>query len=151
MKKQIKLYNVMFPLWMILFLVPGVWLLVVPGNFIIDSIVLLISCYALKIADKKSVYKKSILPVFLFGLLADALGSAFAFSLVLFFELGHMGDELYITLPALFISMVLIFVFDYYISFRKIESKSRRNLALIFAIATAPYTFLVPSSLLYNY
>ncbi len=40
--KDIKLYNVIFPFWMIL-LFPSVWFIVLPGNFIIDSLVLLIS------------------------------------------------------------------------------------------------------------
>ena len=38
--------------WMIL-LFPQIWLIVLPGNFIIDSIVLIISMILLKIADKK--------------------------------------------------------------------------------------------------
>jgi len=43
-KKDIKLYNILFPLWMLL-LFPQAWLIVLPGNFIIDSLVFLISSY----------------------------------------------------------------------------------------------------------
>jgi len=60
-----------------------------------------------------------------------------------------MGDELYLTLPALFISAVLIFVLNYFVTFKKTDKALRLNLSLIFAIVTAPYTFLVPSSWLY--
>ena len=65
------------------------------------------------------------------------------------FEVGNMGDEPYLTVPALIISTVLIFVLNYFVTFRKIDNKLRVQLSLIFAIVTAPYTFLVPSSWLY--
>ena len=51
-KNGVKLYNVLFPFWMLI-LFPQMWWIVLPGNFVIDSAVLLISMMALKIADKK--------------------------------------------------------------------------------------------------
>ena len=56
MKKEIKLYNVLFPLWMLM-LFPITWLIILPGNFIIDSIVLIICMFALKFENKKQMYK----------------------------------------------------------------------------------------------
>lgn len=150
MKKNIRLYNVMFPLWMILLIAPTVWIFVLPGNFIIDSIVLVMSLYAMKIADKRSFYKKSIAAVFLSGLLADFIGSLFAFCLIYFFELGSMGDEFYITIPSLVISMCFIYILNYFISFKRVEGVNRRRLSLVFTLVTAPYTFLVPSAWIYN-
>ena len=147
-KSSIRLYNVLFPFWMIL-LFPQVWLIVLPGNFIIDSAVLLISLAILKIPDKKQWYKKHILKIYAFGMLSDIIGSAFLLLMMIGFEVGQMGDELYLTLPALFISAALIFVFNYFITFKKTDKKLRLKLALIFTIITAPYTFLVPSSWLY--
>ena len=55
--KNNKLYNIIFPVWM-LWLFPIVWLIVIPGNFIIDSLVLLANMYVLKISNKKEFYKK---------------------------------------------------------------------------------------------
>jgi len=149
MKKDIKLYNVLFPLWM-LFLFPVTWLIVLPANYIIDSLVLLISMYALRIYQKKEFYKKSILKIFLIGIFSDVIGSLYMLVNVLL-EVGHMADEWYITVPALVISAVLIFVLNYYITFREVDKKTRLLISLIFAIVTAPYTFLVPSSWLYGY
>ncbi len=148
MKRETKLYNVLFPLWMIL-LFPEMWLIILPGNFIIDSIVLIISMFALHMADKKQFYKNTILKIFGIGILSDVIGAAYMLLLVLGFEVGTMGDELYLTLPALAISGILIYVLNYFISFRKCDKMARIRLSLIFAIATAPYTFLVPSSWLY--
>ena len=147
-KRPFRLYNVLFPFWMLM-LLPQLWLIVIPGNFIIDSAVLLISLAILKITDKKQWYKKHILKIYAFGMLSDVIGSAYMLLLMIGFEVGSMGDELYLTLPALFISAALIFVFNYFITFKKTDKKLRLKLSLIFAIATAPYTFLVPSSWLY--
>ena len=147
-KNNIKLYNVLFPFWMLL-LFPQVWLIVLPGNFIIDSLVLIISMLVLKISEKKQFYKQHILKIFGFGMLSDIIGSAYMFLLMWAFEVGSMGDELYLTLPALFISAVLIFVSNYFVTFKKTDKELRLKLSVIFAIVTAPYTFLVPSSWLY--
>ena len=146
--KTTKLYNVLFPFWMLL-LFPQLWLIVLPGNFIIDSLVLLASLYILKIADKKQWYKQHIVKIFAFGMLSDIIGAAYMLFLMIVFDVGQMGDELYLTLPALAISAILIFVFNYYITFKKAEKDLRFKLAITFAIVTAPYTFLVPSSWLY--
>ncbi len=146
--KNIKLYNVLFPFWMLL-MFPQMWLIVLPGNFVIDSLVLVLSMVALKVVNKKEFYKRHILKIYGFGLLSDILGAAYMFLLVWAFEVGIMGDEPYLTVPALMISAVLIFVFNYFITFRNVDQKTRVTLSLVFAIVTAPYTFLVPSSWLY--
>ncbi|MDO4530539.1 MAG: hypothetical protein Q4C06_01045 [Bacillota bacterium] len=148
-KRDVKLYNVLFPLWMLL-LIPVLWLIVIPGNFIIDSIVLLVSMAALKITEKKQWYKKYILKIFLFGMLSDVIGAAYMLLMMVVFRLGNMGDELYLTIPGLLISAVMIFVFNYFVTFKKIDKPLRFKLAIIFAVVTAPYTFLVPSSWLYG-
>ena len=148
MKKDTKLYNVLFPFWMLM-LIPTVWFIVLPGNFIIDSIVLIIAMKFLNTENKKTFYKKNIFKIYCFGLLADVIGSALLFIFAYVFELGIMGDELYLTVPALILSAVCIFVFNFFVTFRKLETPIRRKFALIFAIATAPYTFLIPSSWLY--
>ena len=147
-KKDVRLHNVLFPFWMLL-LFPQVWLIVLPGNFLIDSLVLLISMLVLKIGDKKQWYIKYIFPIFAFGMLSDIIGAAYMLLMMIGFDMGRMGDEWYLTVPALLFSAVLIFVFNYFITFRKTERKLRLKLSLIFAIVTAPYTFLVPSSWLY--
>lgn len=149
MKKETRLYNVLFPLWMIM-LFPQIWLVVLPGNFIIDSIVLILSMLLLKIRNKGPFYKQNILKIFGCGLLADIVGSAYMLLMMTVLHIGNMGDELYLTLPALVISSVCIFLLNRFVTFRKCEKCIRIRLSLIFAIVTAPYTFLVPSTLLYR-
>jgi hypothetical protein len=103
----------------------------------------------LKIADKKLWYKKYILKIYAFGMLSDIIGAVYMFILMLYFDVGRMGDEPYLTVPALFISAVLIFVFNYFITFKKADNSLRVKLSIIFALVTAPYTFLIPSSWIY--
>ena len=147
-KNETKLYNVLFPFWMLL-MFPQIWLIVLPGNFIIESLVVIISMFVLKIAEKKQYYKQHILKIYGVGILSDIIGAAYMFLLMWVFEVGSMGDELYLTLPALTISAALIFVFNYFATFKKTDKALRLKLSLIFAIVTAPYTFLVPSNWLY--
>lgn len=147
-KNNLKLYNVLFPFW-ILVMFPVAWLIVIPGNFIIDSLVLVISMAILKITDKKQWYKRYILKIFAFGMLADIIGTSYMLLMVMVFEVGIMGDEPYLTIPGLVISTVMIFVFNYFVTFRGTDKTSRLKLSLIFAVVTAPYTFLIPSSWLY--
>ena len=146
--RQVRLRNVLFPFWM-LQLFPVVWLVVLPANFLVDSLVLLISLRVLKIAERKGWYKRHILKVFSFGMLSDLAGAAYMLLMMIHFDMGYMGDEPYLTLPAIFIAAVLIFLSNYFITFRKADKPQRLKLALIFAIVTAPYTFMVPTSWLY--
>ena len=147
-----KLYNVIFPVWMLL-LFPAVWLVVFPGNFIIDSLVLIAAMFYLKIEDKKAWYKKHILKIFAFGMISDMIGSLFL--LLVLYITGWLGidvisaDGVMYTVPALLLAALLIYVFNYYVTFKKAENPVRRQTSLIFAIVTAPYTFLIPISWMY--
>ena len=150
MKKDVRLYNVLFPAWFLM-LIPTVWLIVLPGNFLIDSLVLVAAMFALKVGEKKQFYKKHILKIFLFGLLADAIGSVFLFVMAFVLEMGVYGDEWYMTVPAVLISAAFVFLFNYGVTFKRCERPVRSRLALTFAIVTAPYTFLIPSAWLYGF
>ena len=147
-KKDVKLYNVLFPFWMIM-LFPITWLVVLPGNFLVDSLVLIIAMKVLKIACKKEWYKKHIFKIFGFGLLADAIGAAFMLFMMIGFQIDYGEYEFYLTIPALILSSIFIFLFNYYITFRKEDNRIRLRMALTFAIVTAPYTFLIPMSWMY--
>ena len=143
--KEVRLNNVLFPFWMLV-LYPMTWFVVLPGNFIIDSLVLLVSMVLLGVADKKQCYKKYILKIFSFGMISDIVGGIYMFLMLAVFEVARMGDELFLTVPAVVISAVLIFVLNYFITFRKAERSFRLKMSLIFALVTAPYTFLIPNS-----
>ena len=148
MKKDVTLYNVLFPFWMLL-LVPSLWLIVLPGNFVIDSLVLLAAMAIYKVADRKRWYKQYIVPIFCFGIRSDLIGSGYMLLMVVL-NVSRMGDEWYLTVPAILIAAAAIFLLNYFVTFRREDKAIRLKMALTFAIVTAPYTFLVPSSWLYG-
>lgn len=146
-RHKLRLYNmVTAPLWMIA-LLPTMLLIMIPANFVINSLVLIIGMYALKLQNKKQIYKKTILKVFLFSLLSYAVCAALMW-LTLVFEISITANELYFTIPILIISAVIIFVSNYYLSFKKFDKSNRFKLSLIFAVGTAHYIFLFPTELL---
>ncbi|MBR2048993.1 MAG: hypothetical protein IKC09_07985 [Oscillospiraceae bacterium] len=148
MKKDVRVYNVLFPVWMLVTL-PMIWWIVIPGNFIIDSLVLFLAAKRLKAEDPKGLYKRHILPVFLFGFLSDILAAIPMWGGVLLELGGIYGDSPLLTVPGVALAGGLIFVFNYFITFRKCEKPLRKKLSLILAVATAPYTFLIPSAWIY--
>jgi len=148
MKKDVRLYNVLFPVW-ILMTLPMLWWIVIPGNFIIDSLVMAFAIKALKLEDRWGFYRRHIVPVFLLGFLADIL-AALPMWLGVYLELGGpLADSPVLTVPGVALAGILIYVFDYFISFRKLEKPLRKKLSLIFAVVTAPYTYLIPSQWIY--
>ena len=159
--KNVIYYNMIFPVW-ILMLFPLTWLIVLPGNFAVDSLVLLLGMYLLKIVEKKKYYKQSIVYVFIFGLLSDFIGSGFLFLTLLLGKEGTAFYE-YVTEPiarnpfdnvyallytflSVLISGCFIYLFNRFISFKKIEDKRHKRLfSLLLAVLTAPYFFLIPT------
>lgn len=149
LNKEVRFYNVIFPVWMLL-MIPVLWAVVIVGNFIVDTIVLLVALAVMKIAEKKHLYKKLIFKIYAFGLLSDVIGAVYMLAMMVVFRIGNDGDEWYLTVPGLLIAAALIFVFNYFVSFRKLERPLRFKLALTFAVITAPYTFLIPNEWTYS-
>ena len=150
MEHEERLYNMLFPLWFAM-LMPQLWAIVIPGNFIIDSAVLLIAAAALKIEGKWKFYQSHILWVWLYGFVADGIGQAFLFLTSFVLEWGgNYGDSPLVTVPAVAISAYFIWLFNRKFVFRNRDAAEAEWLSLILAIATAPYSFLVPSRLLYS-
>jgi hypothetical protein len=168
--KKIRFYNVIFPIWFLLFFPPVIFISLV-GNFIIDSLVIIACFFVFKLINTKNnlktFYKKSILKVWLFGFLADIIGAAFLLSV------GTIGD--YLGLPnklisainfdpfsnvmaviiiifAMLISALFIFLFNYRITLKNqiSEEKLRLKIALTIAIVTIPWTFLLPTKWFYH-
>ena len=75
MHKDVKLYNVLFPIWMLV-LFPLTWLIVLPGNFIIDFTVVALTMKFLKLPDIIKTTKAVIIRVWLMGFVADFIGTA---------------------------------------------------------------------------
>lgn len=159
--KQTRLYNVIFPIWL-LFLVPAVWLIVLPANLLVDCAVVLLTLTALKHTQKRAVLKQVWWGVWLMGFMADFAGVLLL--LPAMFMAGYLPEPwdswvnpvmyncwksplaLLWTAAAVALSGVCI----YFLDKRGLEScdlltdRERRIVALTLAIVTAPWMFFIP-------
>lgn len=158
MKRDVKLCNVFFPVWMFYFLPTVLWLLILPGNFLVDSAVLFAAMAVFHLADKKEIWKRSILPVWVVGFLSDFAGAALTFGLMLFLDRTFHALNIYLipyaqllVLPGIALAGVLIYFLNQRFSFRKTELAvpDVHRLCLALALFTAPYTMLWPVEWLY--
>ncbi|MCR8641064.1 hypothetical protein NV379_00210 [Paenibacillus sp. N1-5-1-14] len=166
-----KLYNLIFPVWFLIFF-PPVILLTIVGNFIVDSLVILAAFYAFGLRQHglglEPYYWKNILKVWGFGFLADVIGAVFLLAVLIGSEMWVPSLEigaaiswntyahwfgLPIILLAMLISSILIYWFNYRFTFRLTlpDSGLRKNICLTLAIVTSPWTFLIPTSWLYHF
>ena len=157
-KGQIRLYNVMFPVWMFFMLPTPLWLFILPFNFAVDSLVELLAMKKYGYEDKTKVWKRSILPVWIIGFLCDFIGSILVFGVYMlldevltFNELHTPPFEQLIVLPGVVLAGVLIYFLNRRFSFRKtgLTAEQIHKLSLALAIFTAPYTMLIPLRWIY--
>lgn len=156
MKKDIRLYNVLFPIWF-LFLFPQLWLIMLPANFLLDSLVILISARCQKLERPGSIWKQGIVKVWLIGFFCDLLGAGL--TVLLYFgwcALDVIGIPLFnpilfpgttlLAIPGTLLAGVLIYRINKRFSFRKLDldAAAIRRTCLHLAIFTAPYTMLIP-------
>lgn len=167
-KNSIKLYNVIFPIWL-LWLVPITWIIVLPANFLIDLLVVVLTMKYLKIEDIKRNAKAVILKVWIFGFIADFIGTIAMFmSNIIDFnyetQLGKwwynnisnavsynpfesIYSILWVTVCVI-ITALFIYLFNYKICLKKsnLDIIQKKKLSLSLAIFTAPYLFYIPTS-----
>lgn len=165
-----KLYNMIFPVWL-LWIFPTMWLIIMPANLIIDSLVIVLTLKFLKINAIKSVLKTVIWRTWICGFLADFVGCLLLFSvnlikfspennlywwwnknmLVVNYNVFANIYAFLLASFALFISAYLIYWFNSRFCLRDapLSLKQRKQLAVSLAVFTAPYVFFLPSSLLF--
>ena len=79
MKKDVKLYNLILPTFMLFALSPLMWILSLTGNFIIDSIVLFLVSLVIHKRFSLKMYKSNILLVWVCGFVSDFIGAIYLF------------------------------------------------------------------------
>lgn len=172
-KNRPVLYNIIFPLWM-LWIFPVTWIVVLPANFLIDLLVLLLTMRCLKLSERKEIARHSILKVWISGFVADFAGTAVMFSAILLDSFLDYQSPLgiwwyenmtnavalnpFTTLPAFLWSAVCIvlsgfciYLLNYRLALKKDvpDETVRKKLALSLAVFTAPYLFLLPAAWFY--
>ncbi len=156
MKRDVKLYNLIFPMWGIYFfglLFPPFLLILLPANFIVDTLMLLLLFWWLKLPEKKTLYWKSIWKTWGFGFLADVLAAGvlvgISWTNILPFNeylpISSVPAFLFTTCGVV-LAGVLIYFFHRKFVWRKveIEETDKKKIALGMAILTAPYLMYLP-------
>lgn len=172
MKREIRLYNVMFPIWL-LCIFPQTWLIIVPGNLAADCLVLFLTLAALKRRDKRLLMAPLWWRFWWRGFAADLLGTVWmlvgevafehlmlglgsrpgqpGFYVSLFDPLSHPVSALW-ALAGVAVAAVCIYRLDLealQCRAGPLTERERKIVALSMAVFTAPWTFLLPSSWLY--
>lgn len=153
--RDVRLYNVMFPIWFFFFF-PGMWLIILPVNFIVDSLVLWFSAKKQEIQEPKNLWKKHILPVWGLGFLCDLIGAGLTFVIYLIYVeipglLELMNPHFFpgatlISIPGTVLAGWLIYILNKKLTFRKsdLDAAAIHKFCLHLALWTAPYTMLIP-------
>ena len=153
-KNDIRLYNVLFPIWFYL-LFPQVWLLILSVNFLVDSLVMYCSARQQGLENTRVLWKERILPVWGIGLLSDLIGAVLIFVIYMivaaipwFAEFANPirfpGTAL-ISIPGVILSGIMIYFLNKNLTFRESDLTSNQihKLCLHLALWTAPYTMLI--------
>ncbi|WP_300408754.1 hypothetical protein [Lagierella sp.] len=166
MKKEIKLRNVIFPIWM-LWVLPITWLAIIPINAIIDGLVLLFTTAHLSIGDKKNLILRILPKTVLVGFISDIIASIPLVLLSVIWspdtstKIGKWWlenispiqinplDNIFsflIVLACVILGGFLIYFLNRKFVYKNIELTECEKFVLArnMAIFTAPYLFLIP-------
>ena len=160
MPRYENIYTTVIPIWFLLFL-PSGWLFILPALFVVDAMILLTALKIQKISNRQEILKQAMIKIWIFGFTAYMIGASILFTSQLNFGAWWYA---YLALPvalnpfanwyalcftavAVAVAGFFIYLLNYKFSFYETEipPKKRKIIALIFALVTAPYFFLIPS------
>ena len=148
-----RLYNILFPVWLFYLLPTGVWLIILPGNFLIDSLVLYLAGRYLQIRDFAKLWKSCIFRVWIIGFISDILGALLILAVALLadkfcpeWNTFNFPGATILAIPGVLLSAVSIFSMDRRFAFVKtgLDEGVINKLCWILAMFTAPYAMLIP-------
>lgn len=155
-KKDVRLYNVLFPIWFFYLMPSYFWLLILAVNFVIDSLVLVLSARRQGL-DSRALYKKAILPVWGIGFVSDFIGAVLIYLLYVcaaalaeflpsFPNLIRFPWTTLISIPGTVLAGNLIYKLNREMLLRRCDltPEDVHRLSLRLALFTAPYAMLIP-------
>ena len=164
--REVRLYNILFPIWLLIFLPSYLWFLLIPANYLIDALVLWLSLRKTAPLSYNDALKKTW-KIYLAGFAADLAGALFLL-LISSLDLNDWWWKnmqysvmwnpfssvlgFIVTLVGIIISATLIYFIDKRILSKMdiVPQDQISRVAMNFAVFTAPYLFLFPSNLLYK-
>lgn len=171
MSSEVKFYNVIFPIWILLFL-PQFWIIALLGNYAIDWLVLRYAMRRLQIEDIKGKVNKAIWKTWIAGFGADIIGAIgmvlplctvldyhkeypqwweYLASDVLIAPFANFWTFTWVTV-CVAIASVCIYYFNKKWCLKKLELSTEQShkVSLTLAILTAPFLFYFPTGLVYG-
>lgn len=151
--ERCRLYNVLFPMWLFYLFPTGVWLLLLPANFAVDTLVLRWGAKRLGHPDVAGLWRRSILRVWGFGFLSDLLGAGLVLGLQLLIDaVGLPWNTFFfpgvtlLSLPGVLLAGFGIYAFNarYAFAGSGLTPEQIRRLSRWLALFTAPYAMLIP-------
>lgn len=170
-KKEVKLYNILFPIWMLIFFPSWLWLLLIPANYLIDRLVLYWSLGAMP--DKSTFCRKHTWKICIAGFLCDFCGALILYlaymiapwvdydsplkSLIDQIEEGiafnpfnSIASFLTIVVSVAVAGLLIFFIDRKILTKAGLDAEQARKSALRLALITAPYLYFFPSQLMYT-
>ena len=172
--KRTILYNLFFPVWILVWLPSFLWLIIIPLNYLLDRVIFTINARKQNSGLTKEFFRKHTWKLFLLGFVADFAGSILLlipllirpseetamnynetifgkFMNALQFNAFENPLALLYTLFAIAVAGLLIYNFDRLVIQKTGEftREQARKIALFMAIFTAPYLYLIPAGLFY--
>ena len=164
MKKQVRLYNIILPIWLLVWFPTWLWLLLIPANWLIDWLVTRTALKRLGDAAYSTRSWKLSWKICLAGFLSDFVGSLLLLGTLYLFNnlkgafrpieqgLGWNPFTNVYSILILFAAMLLSGLCIYFLDRRILEkdglsAHQAKTTALVLAVITAPYLYLLPASL----
>ena len=169
-KGKATLYNILLPLWILVFWPSWLWLILIPANYLIDRVVLRWSLGDMP--EKGSFCRRHTWKICIAGFAADGIGALLLFAVFMFSavveetSVGEIFQDIaygvgfnpfsdilafLIVAAAVLLAMLVIYLLDRWILKRAgLEMEQVKKSALWLAVITAPYLFFFPSAMLYS-
>ena len=136
--KGTRLYNILFPLWMLIFIPSWLWVLLIPLNYLIDRVVLRWSLGDLP--EKGAFCRRHTWKICLAGFTSDFIGALLLLGVFFFGVLLGIDEEAFFET-----------VQDRWIRKKAgLSLEQAKKSAIRLALITAPYLYLFPTSVIYN-
>ncbi len=166
--KTTRIYNIILPIWLLIWWPSYLWLGLIPANYLIDYLVTRLSMKKMSVEDYKQKAQKHSWKVCLIGFFSDFVGAAFLLAVLYLADImlpNEAGESIsyglswkpnlfsiLVILVAILISAVLIYLLNRWMMKKdpELNREQIHRIALNLALFTAPYLYLIPSSLIYR-
>lgn len=151
--RDIKIFNVVFPLWFMMFVPPFIFIPLV-SNFIIDSIVIYLTLRSNHFVLSRKKFWRLVFFAWIFGFIADLIGAGLLLLFSVYFNIDSYRIwtdpiTVFLYLFSVIVTGVMIGGFNLWLCKKcNIPMEVSCKVGLTMGIITAPWLFLIPSVVL---